>query len=173
MWPKKEYVVILLCFCFLLYLSFRNWGKRFQFQGITDEEYRYRAVDLLTNELRCRKILERFFGIPFIKQRPGFLLNPNTGKCLELDGFAPNIPTPIGMGLAFEYNGPQHYKYVPRFHLRGVVDLEEQQKRDAIKKDLCKKEGVILITIPYDTKNLEEFILHEIYRHGLGFYQRG
>lgn len=51
-----------------------------------------------------------------------------------------------------EYNGKQHYEYIPFFHSGGIIDFEKQQRRDKILKDLCElnKDKVELIEIRYD-----------------------
>ena len=62
-------------------------------------------------EAECRRVLQNMFKRPFNGARPDFLRNPVTGGNfnLELDCFNSE------MRLAVEYNGVQHYKYVPYF----------------------------------------------------------
>src|SRR5271166_3797212 len=62
------------------------------------------------HEERCREIFKEIFGLEFKTVRPDWLKNPATGKRLELDGYNPNIMTPMGRGIAFEYDGIQHAK---------------------------------------------------------------
>ncbi|MFZ5827776.1 MAG: ArsR family transcriptional regulator, partial [Bacillota bacterium] len=45
---------------------------------------------------------------------PGFLVNPRTGERLQLDRFYPPA-------VAFEYNGPQHYRATARFSADEVA----------------------------------------------------
>jgi len=75
------------------------------------------------NERECKEIIERYFP----KRRPKFL------KGLELDGFNKESK------LVFEYNGMQHYKYIPFFHRNGIQDFYDQQERDKNKLELCIK----------------------------------
>src|SRR3954468_17708030 len=52
--------------------------------------------------------------------------------------------------LALEYQGIQHYEYVPFFH--GEVNIEkfeQQQARDQRKRSCAKAAGVTLIEVPY------------------------
>ena len=91
---------------------------------------------LFKNEQRCRKIMEDFFGVPFDKSRPPWL------KGLELDGYNEEF------GIAFEYDGAQHYKYVQYWH-KTPKGFFIQRKRDLEKFFLCKINGVKLIKIPY------------------------
>ncbi len=100
------------------------------------------------NEERCRQIFETFFNKPFPSVRPDFLKNPITGKNLELDGFNATIRTPIGKGLAFEYDGAQHAQYSPHFHKDGAEEFRYQQQKDFLKSNTCRKLGITLIRIP-------------------------
>lgn len=52
-----------------------------------------------------------------------------------------------------EYNGIQHYEEIEFF--KGT-SLEENQKRDQIKVDYCKKNYIPLLIIPYYEDNIEE-----------------
>ena len=71
------------------------------------------------------------------------MVNPETGKNLELDGYNSDLK------LAFEYNGIQHYVYPNRFH-KTVKEFEDQVRRDVFKKDACSLSGIYLIVIPYN-----------------------
>lgn len=94
-----------------------------------------RCVDT-KSENEFREVMERTFLVTFPKQKPGWLVNPNTGRRLELDGYNENIK------IAFEYQGPYHFENVRNTHL-------EQQKRDEIKLEKCQERGIRLIVIPY------------------------
>jgi len=78
------------------------------------------------------------------------------GTRLQLDGYNKKL------NLAFEYNGQQHYKYTPVFH-RIPKRFEQQKKRDRKKLELCKKESIELVVIPYTERdNLEKFIRSQL-----------
>lgn len=111
------------------------------------------------HEEKCREIFQRIFGCRFEKVRPDWLKNPVTGRCLELDGFNPDIYTYLGKGLAFEYDGMQHAAYVPRFH-SSIDDFIYSTKKDSYKDSKCKQKGILLIRIPYYVQyhDLERFI---------------
>ena len=102
-------------------------------------------------ELECRKILENKFKKPFKSSRPDFLRNPVTGGRfnLELDCYNPELR------LAVEYNGAQHYKYIPYFH-KNYEQFVNQKYRDDLKRRLCNDNGIVLIEVPYTIK------IHEI-----------
>jgi hypothetical protein len=96
------------------------------------------------SEKLCRKIIEEITGKKFSSVRPDFLQNIKTGCNLELDGYNEELK------LAFEYNGIQHYEYIPsRFHKKGKHLFIDQQERDKIKIQMCNKLGIKVIVIPY------------------------
>lgn len=98
-------------------------------------------------EIECRRVLEYLFKKPFPKARPDFLRNPVTGGNfnLELDCYNAEL------GIAVEYNGEQHYRYIPYFH-RNKESFYNQKYRDDMKRRLCKDAGVFLIEVPYTVK---------------------
>lgn len=109
----------------------------------------------------CRKSLEYLFNIKFPKKRVAWLVNPNTNRKLELDGYNKEL------GIAFEYHGIQHYKicqYAPNDEI-----LSNRKKIDILKKQLCNSNHVKLIIIPYYIKkeNLMNFILYECKRKNI------
>jgi hypothetical protein len=80
------------------------------------------------------------------RQRPAWL------DGLELDVYLPD------MGLAFEYQGQQHFHPVKAWGGEGA--LREVQARDARKAGHCAQQGVTLVTIDY-TEPLSETYLRE------------
>ena len=57
-----------------------------------------------------RREIEKMSWKSFVKIRPNFLKNEKTGSNLELDCFNKELK------IAVEYNGKQHYKFIPFFH---------------------------------------------------------
>lgn len=105
-------------------------------------------------EEACREILEKYYGVAFPRTRTvPWLTNPETGRKLELDGYNAEL------GIAFEYNGLQHYSYPNHFH-KTEDEFYAQKRRDIFKHEKCDANNVYLITIPYHVKNLRDFI-HE------------
>lgn len=90
----------------------------------------------------CREYFERLLGYRFIKTRPNWLIN-DTGNKLELDGYNKKL------GLAFEYQGIQHYQYLHHFH-KNRANYAIRKRCDDIKKELCKKNNVELIHIKFN-----------------------
>lgn len=101
----------------------------------------------------CRKIFEEIFGMVFPTLRPRWLRS-DTGYLMELDGFCEKLM------LAFEHNGIQHYLYVQFLH-KNMDRFKRIQTRDALKRELCKQHGVILIEVPYTVKeeDMKNYIL--------------
>lgn len=93
-------------------------------------------------ERECRRVLQEIFNQPFNRARPNFLKNPINKFNLELDCYNDNYR------LAVEYNGAQHYKYIPHFHKNKEAFIN-QKYRDEMKRTLCKSAGVFLIEVPY------------------------
>jgi len=51
--------------------------------------------------------------------------------------------------LAFKFQGVQHYHRNSLYH-KNQDDLESQRKRDQKKQDICAREDIDLICIPFD-----------------------
>ncbi len=86
--------------------------------------------------------LETIFpGYHFKKERPDWLINPETGRRLELDGYCPELK------IAVEYNGKQHYDS-ESFGI-GPEGLKKQLNRDNIKVKMCNSRKICLLRIPY------------------------
>jgi len=116
-----------------------------------------------SGEFRCKEFIEFFFQKSFQKIRPDFLKNPVTGENLELDLYNDELK------LAVEYNGAQHYHYNSFMHKNSKDRFQNQQYRDLIKKDLCAKEGIRLIVVPYtiETDEIAAFLFKEFKALGL------
>ena len=56
-----------------------------------------------------------------------------------------------------EYDGEQHFKYIPHFHKGGEIDFENEQRRDKVLNDFCElhKDKVTLIRFKYNQSNEE------------------
>ncbi|MFX1294283.1 MAG: hypothetical protein ACFFD2_05420 [Promethearchaeota archaeon] len=105
------------------------------------------------SERVCRKLFETIFKKDFPKSRPEWLVN-DRGNQMELDGYNKELR------LAFEYQGGQHYKYVEYFH-KSMKNFEQRQAADKVKREMCEKNGVTLIEIPYAVKydQIQDYII--------------
>jgi len=115
-------------------------------------------------EIECRKVLQQLFGKPFNKARPNFLSNPVTGgHCnLELDCFDSDLR------IAVEYNGVQHYKYIPYMH-KNKEGFLNQKYRDDMKRRICKDNKILLIEVPYtvNVEDIKKYIEKELRINGV------
>jgi hypothetical protein len=117
-------------------------------------------------EIECRRVLQNIFNVSFNKARPDILRNSVTsdqgsGFNLELDCYNEMLK------LACEYNGAQHYKYIPYFH-KTKDSFHNQKYRDYMKRDLCNKNGITLIEVPYTVKieHIENYIIDKLLKSG-------
>lgn len=162
---------IILGICIILIIAFSIYRKYIGEKGSWSNTYYYdskfdnnnfkinRIKTESKGEIECRRVLEKIFNKPFNKARPNFLNNPVTGGNfnLELDCYNEELK------IAVEYNGVQHYKYVPYFHKNKEAFLN-QKYRDDMKRRICKEKRIILIEVPYSVKveNIEMFIKNEL-----------
>jgi hypothetical protein len=84
----------------------------------------------------CRAFFEEIMGVEFPTRRPKFL------EGLEYDGYNEDLK------LAFEYQGQQHYQFVPYVH-RTPENFERTLENDKKKVRLSKENGITLIHIHY------------------------
>ena len=68
----------------------------------------------------------------------GFLVNPRTGERMQFDRYYPKHD------VAFEFNGAQHYQAT---ELYDQETADKQRARDAVKRDICAKNGVDLVVV--------------------------
>lgn len=76
---------------------------------------------------------------------PGFLVNPRTDEHLQLDRFYPPR-------VAFEFNGPQHYRGTQLF---TADEANRQRERDYIKMGICWSRGIELVIVHPEDLTLE------------------
>ena len=107
------------------------------------------------SERVCRKIFETILNKEFPKSRPEWLVN-DRGNQMELDGYNKEL------ALAFEYQGRQHYKYNEHFH-KSIKEFEQRKVNDKLKRELCKKNGVTLIEVPYTVEHnqIQDYIINK------------
>jgi len=112
----------------------------------------------------CREYFEQLFGMPFPRVKPSWLRLDGKTR-LELDGYCKEL------GLAFEHQGPHHYGldiYSPVTNERAI----RQKRRDRLKRLRCRKNGVVLISVPeiptrLKQKEIKDFIRRECEKRGV------
>ncbi|MFW9970118.1 MAG: hypothetical protein ACFFDF_07955 [Candidatus Odinarchaeota archaeon] len=107
------------------------------------------------SERVCRKFFKEIFGKDFRITKFEWLINDD-GFQMHLDGFN------FRLKIAFEYNGIQHYIYNEHFY-KSKEEFEKRKRDDKEKVELCKKNGIKLIIIPYyiSFDEMEEYIRKE------------
>ena len=104
------------------------------------------------SERICRKFFEIIFNKKFPISRPKWL---KIGKrtFLHLDGYNEELK------LAFEYHGKQHYEDIGIYN--NILNLDKRKEYDNIKRNLCKKNLITLIEIPYtvEYEDMDEYIV--------------
>lgn len=168
---KKYYFEVLLLLSVLLillmYVLKKNkkgtWAKMYFMLPRKYQRQEKQGSFKSKGEIECKRVVEKLFSKGFIKIRPDFLRNPVTGgiKNLELDCYNDE------MKLAIEYNGEQHYKYIPYFHKNNEAFLN-QKYRDFMKNTLCEKHGITLIEVPYtiNIQDIETYLIEELKQKG-------
>lgn len=166
---KSFEVAILLSICVIVIFSIYrkitgengSWASKIFFNNNQKKEKKKAPADS-KGETECRRVLETLFEKPFPKIRPDMLRNPITEgeNNLELDCYNDDLK------LAVEYNGIQHYKYVPYFH-KTKDSFHNQKYRDYVKRDLCKKNGIVLIEVPYTVKveDIDGYLKRELKKY--------
>lgn len=86
-------------------------------------------------------------GHAFHATRPGFLRS-STGARLSLDAWSPTLR------LAAEFQGRQHFAWIPFFHSREE-DFLRAQACDAEKEAALRELGIPLISVPYFAVKVE------------------
>lgn len=106
----------------------------------------------------CCQTMERIYGVSFNSIRPNWLKNPETGYNMELDCYNDDLK------IAVEYNGIQHYKWPNHIHSQTEQEFINQVRRDEAKLELCDKNGVYLIVVPYTIPldKIPEFIMSHL-----------
>ncbi len=59
--------------------------------------------------------------------------------------------------ILIEFQGEQHYAFTPYFH-KTIKDFERQKEHDNRKRMYCKEHNIKLIEIPYNYKNLDDYL---------------
>lgn len=111
-----------------------------------------------SGERITRRVFEHLFRKPFVKVRPDFLKNPETGRNLELDGYNEELK------IGFEYNGIQHYCFPNGFN-KTRKEFEYQLRKDKFKLEKCNEHGIYLITVPYSVphENILHYVWHQLH----------
>lgn len=117
-------------------ISFNKFRKTFE--NDIRAMFGYKSIgEGLVSETKLFKILDRIFleNYSIKHYRPGIL------EGLEIDYYLPELK------IGIEYQGEQHFQPVEYFG--GKEAFEKQKDRDMRKKNLCKRNGILLVYINY------------------------
>lgn len=169
LWKENGFeITVIVCIVFILVLALFRIGKKGTWSSSYNYDLKRRtrqrgAPKESRGEAECRRVLQKYLRKPFANCRPDFLRNPVTGNQfnLELDCYDESLK------LAVEYNGAQHYKYIPYFHKNKEAFLN-QKYRDQMKRHLCRENGVNLIEVPNTVQvdKIESYLVDKLTRIG-------
>lgn len=74
---------------------------------------------------------------------------------LQIDGFYK------GNNLAVEYQGEQHYKYIPHWH-KSKTDFEYRQECDKLKKEQIRSRGITLLLVKYNEPTTRQYLTNRL-----------
>lgn len=160
-------IIFISCILFLLVFGIYrfitgkkgSWSNSFFYKNEDIKQNTNKRVTESKGERECRRVLEKLTNRPFPKQRPQSMNNLVTKVNLELDCYNDELK------IACEYNGIQHYKFTPYFHKNNEAFMN-QKYRDQMKRDLCERNGIRLIEVPYSIKHedIEPFLIKELFK---------
>ena len=173
-WDSCGWYFIIICSVVIMFYirkyelednNIGSYSKNFNYLRNSQPVKKRPVTRMSKGETACRQFLESTFRKPFPSVRPSFLFNDATGENLELDMYNRSEL------LACEYNGKQHYEYVPYLHRNNKLNFIYQQYRDNLKKEICQKLGIKLISVPYTVpiEDIPLFLTGELRKYGYRF----
>ena len=121
--------------------------------GLTEAEVREITKDFprtksWPEEKLAQLVRDRFPGLTIRREY-------HVGQRLRLDIYIPDLQ------LALEYDGPQHYKYIPGYH-KSKEDFLRAKRRDKIKEALCEEQNIILVRFSEEDVLLPKSVFRKI-----------
>ena len=104
-----------------------------------------------------RRTIETLLHTKFPQAHPPWLLNKH-GTIMELDGYNEKL------GIAFEYQGPQHTKFDKHYHAT-YTDYQQLLDNDRLKREILAERGIHLIVIDYKfpKQRIREYLISRIH----------
>ena len=95
---------------------------------------------------------------PIYEWSSDWLLNPEKNNRLFVDGYF------VKNKLAVEYDGEQHFKYIPFLHGHDKDKFKRQQTLDRHKTKLLEDNGIKVIRFKYNDPLTIENIMHKLHK---------
>ncbi len=178
-WNKNRVWILLGFFLLAILLGYflrdkstGTWDTMYYYKPKKKKKVTFKGADYVDRsekdskgEIACRAALKRIFNRPFDKCRPDFLRNVVTGNKYNLEIDCYDADLKIGV----EYQGRQHYEFVPYMHNNNYAVFLNQKYRDELKRMKCKENGVLLIEVPHKVKeaDIETFLRKELAKNGV------
>lgn len=125
---------------------------------VDDNEWMATPNDLLSG-YGCPKCSEskgeRAVADILSKRRVRYIREHKFDDCVHLNKLPFDFYLP-DQNICIEYDGVQHFE--PCEYFGGAKTFEVIRKRDLIKTNYCKSNGIKLIRIPYTTKHIEKYL---------------
>lgn len=102
-------------------------------------------------EQKVISLLANILGRTAKHQHTFSWLKNTTGRSMHIDGFFPDF------NLAIEYDGRQHFEFVPYYHVTEE-QFHELQQRDALKASLLESHGIHLLRVSYREPKTESHL---------------
>ncbi len=117
---------------------------------------RYTQANFHKAETNLVKLIEHIYGKSkvYTSYHPKWALSPKN-VLYEYDIYVPSE------NLLIEYNGRQHYEFVPFFH-KTMVRFKRQQQRDKLKSQLAETHGCRLVTFKHDEPITKNFVTNKV-----------
>ena len=115
------------------------------------------SIKMSIGEQVCKRDAELVFGVEFVKAKKGHFqwLKSDKGYFMEIDLYA-SVRTELGLiVIGIEYDGEQHSRYPNCFNRlgkKGFNAFKRRVKLDVMKLQLCDKNNVYLIRVPYNLR---------------------
>lgn len=117
-----------------------------------------------SGEMVLFRALDKIISYPYINHGYySFLKSPRGGN-MQLDRYYPDLK------LAFEFNGQNHYEYIPFIH-KDKEEFEYYKECDVLKKKICKELGITLVEIRYNYRIDEDSVKFDIKKQNRGLYE--
>lgn len=139
-----------------------NWITNFN--SIYNVKTRCPICASAKSEQIVRHTIEMLLNKTFPKYKNDWLINPKTGRKLELDMYNEELK------LCIEHDGLQHF--IPVKNFGGEKAFQKNLERDLIKNKLCTEHGVKMIRVPalffkLPLKNLKPFLKEQLIKNDI------